>query len=76
MSGKWSRKQRARFNATIDARPKKKRGKRKPYRKPGTFIPDLNLKALDKAIRSKPYLRMVDVQRKHERELVIRIALV
>jgi hypothetical protein len=29
MSGKWSRKQRAKFLATIKAR------KRKPYRKPG-----------------------------------------
>jgi hypothetical protein len=36
MSGKWSRKQRARFNATIKARgPRKKGSKKKPYRKPG-----------------------------------------
>jgi hypothetical protein len=40
MSGPWSRKQRAKFNATIDARkeeeePPKKLGKKKPYRKPG-----------------------------------------
>jgi hypothetical protein len=34
MRGPWSRKQRARFNATIKKRPKK-RGKKKPYRKPG-----------------------------------------
>jgi hypothetical protein len=32
MSGKWSRKQRAKFNATVAAR--KKGGKRKHYRKP------------------------------------------